>query len=473
MKKAVLSLALAMLVFFSGCSANQATTYSEQPTASPTNTVEIQETNIPTPTPESGAEVTKNQIQFDMDLEAGKMNVVADYIKSDINGSAFLLNRDFIVTAILCDGEHVSVDEIMETVFLDGEYEVKQYNLPSFQETVHIEYTGVLSGKTGSSPYVRETISPEFTFLRQETFCHPMFANADNYKAAVFMPFNLHISVIVPDGYTAMFAQDNAQQEKTSDGTLFTASGNLMFYQIAIAIAKYQKIEMETGDYYFLESTDVDKASAMIDPTMTHAYTFMNEHFGEVEFPQKLRVVEIPGGFGSFAITETHMTFVEGSAFNSVFAMRQLVQEFIHTGWNAKVISGSQVQRARFFDEAFTNYFEYRVMTDILGDNTAKTYSNMFKNTLGYELVPISEYGKYGYGDLCYTIGALCLQKLAELVGVETFDKATMGFLKKYKDTPVDFDLFCAEYIEQCSNPDVEVFFQKWIYSNEYQEDIR
>ncbi|MDR1148490.1 MAG: hypothetical protein LBK66_07655 [Spirochaetaceae bacterium] len=151
--------------------------------------------------------------------------------------------------------------------------------------------------------------------------------------------------------------------------------------------------------------------------------------------------------------------------------MENLVHEFIHTGWNAKV-EDPGVQRCRFFDESFTVYFTWRVMADILGEDGAQPLLQTFTNTRGYDLVPIKDFGAKDSGDLGYSIGALCLYKLSKLTGEETFDRATKQFLDKHQDIPVDFEKFCAEYQNLCPNADLEDFFQKWIYSDSYKDEL-
>jgi len=416
-----------------------------------------------------------NQIHFDMDLESGKMYVSAIYTNGEINGTSFLLNRDFIITKIQYDGKELKIDEIKKIILID-DYEIAQYNLPDFEQYIYIEYTGVLSGTTGIAPYVREKITPEFTYLRWETFFHPFFTNATSEEELLedfSQPYlyNLQITVNVPHDHIAAFGHNDVQQVNNLDKVSFITSGNLPFSSIAIAIAEYQKMELQTGDYYFLKSTNTQKALDIIDPTMTYAYKFMSRHFGEMKLKGKLRAIEIPRGLGGFGITETHTTFIENGVLNSNLNMGHLVHEFIHLGWNAKT-SDYIVQRARFFDEAFTSYFEFRVMEDLLGEDVAKKYIGNFHNTRGLELVPIKDFGKYEYGNLSYTIGALFLFELSQLLRVDVFDEVTTKFLQKYRDTPVNFDLFCTFYIDQTTNPELEGFFHRWIYTNEYSDTI-
>jgi hypothetical protein len=417
-------------------------------------------------------QLSGSKMFFHLDLDNGIMTAQADYMKQDAKGGDFFLNRDFTVTRLLVDGKTVCPADIREQVTIFDGYEVNIYHLPVFEDCVHVEYRGILSGETGMAPYVRETISEDFTFLRWETFCYPVFAPVENLFGALGDTAKLTMSVKVPKDYLVQFSGGSTTEQETNGGIVYTASGNMPLAQYAAAIAGYQKIEYETGVYYFLPNTDTETISKLIDPVMSRANAFMQEHFGEREFLQKLRVVEIPKGFGSFAVPEEHMTYMDGSAFSSVFEMRQLVHEFIHTGWNAKLPAG-EVGRCRFFDESFTCYFTWRVMADLLGKNGAKPLLEQFTNTIGIDDPgPIKDWGLKDYGQLGYTIGALFLYKLSVLVGEEGFDRATAEFLAKYKDTPADFEKFCVEYKRLCPDVDLEVFFQKWIYSGSYKAEI-
>jgi hypothetical protein len=415
----------------------------------------------------------ENRIAFQMDLANGTMDVTADYSRSRVDGNDFFLNRDFTITRLLVDGKALNPADIVEQVALtmfDG-YTVNLYHLPFFTNGVHLEYRGMLSGETGMAPYVTETISADFTFLRWETICYPLFASAEDLFTKLMDSFALTMSVEVPKDYVVQFSGSNTAEKETAKGIIYTVRGDMPLAHHAAAIAQYRKSEYETGVYYFLPGTDAEKIREMVDTVMRRADAFMQEHYGAREFPQKLRVAEIPEHLGSFAVPEEHMTFAIGSSFNSTFDMVGLVHEFIHTGWNAKV-EDLGVRRCRFFDESFTVYFTYRVMADIVGETAAQRLLQSFTNTRGYDLVPIKDFGAKEYGDLGYTIGALCLYKLSRLTGEEAFDRATKEFLEKYRDVPVDFEKFCEEYQRLCPDVDLEGFFQKWIYSDSYKDEV-
>ncbi|MDR2570257.1 MAG: hypothetical protein LBD23_08165 [Oscillospiraceae bacterium] len=414
-----------------------------------------------------------NQIVFDMDLDSGKMHVTAFYTYGTTDEAAFILNQGFEVLQIIADGNLINVDKIKKArTFTEIDYTVNQYNLPDFQEYVLIEYIGILNATTEIAPYVRERITPDFTLLRWETFFHPLFSNADSLENLINdleRLYNMHITINIPQGYLAAFAHNLVIENVFSDNISFTATGALQYNQIAIAIAKYHFIEKETGYFYFFENPDIESVLSDIELTMNHTLEFMTRHFGKVEFNHKLCVIEIMDGLGNFVISETGTVFTQSSSFSTIREMEQFVHEFIHIGWNPK-IDNYMVQRSRFFDEAFTSYFTYRVMEDLLGEDEGALHLQSFRNTRGLPLIAIKDFGVYEYGDLSYTIGALFLYELSKFIGIDHFDAITTEFLETYKNTPVDFDLFHDFYVNRVSEPGVSALFDKWIFTNEYEE---
>ncbi|MDR1148489.1 MAG: hypothetical protein LBK66_07650 [Spirochaetaceae bacterium] len=231
-------------------------------------------------------QAVENKIAFQMDLPNGTMDVTADYARKTVDGNDFLLNRNFIITRLFVDGQTVNPADIVEQVTLFNDYAVNIYHLPVFENSVHVEYRGILSGETGVAPYVTETISTDFTFLRWETFCHPLFASAENLFEKLFDVFMLTMSVEVPKDYVVQFSGSNTTEKETDKGITYTVSGNMPLFSYAAAIAQYRKTEYETGVYYFLPGTDMEKIHEMVETTMTKANAFMREHYGARKFPQ-------------------------------------------------------------------------------------------------------------------------------------------------------------------------------------------
>ena len=403
------------------------------------------------------------KIEFNVKPYQGCMNVKITYDREEVKQDYFYLNRDFVINHCLADDEKYDISNEIELSSLDNYdgYQVNKYFLPQFHEQFTLEYTGYLTGKTGLCPYVRETISPDFTFLRFETFCYPLFFDDSSEKTLsdfLRTRLTIDVTVIMPEEFTAVSCMPEVAY-KIENGIkkqLFWSDR----HDLAIAVAKYTVKKLSFGNFYLLNEID----GAQLENTMKIAHSFMNEHFGVRDISARTNYAAIPNHYGSFATAIT--VFIDESTFDSIKSMNQIIHEFIHLGWNVK--TDSETQRIRFFDEAFTCYFEMRVMEHLMKDSYRYIeYIEAYKNQLTrYDgNVPIIEFGRHGYGDLSYTIGAICLYKLSEFVGVEIFERATREFLQKYKDTPVNMQIFCDDYISLCHKPGLEQFFKDWIYT--------
>ena len=301
MKKSILTLTLVLLLLLSACGGTPSgdelsTGEPGGPTAAPADA-------------ETLGAVTENRVDITMDFADRKMTVVAEYTRDGAAGPLFLLNRDFKITQILCDGEAVTVEKELFVGRTDHDeefaYEIGLYRLPPFERDVRVEYIGILDGTTGTAPYIRETISPEFTLLRVETFYHPLFLESeqgDMFQHS-FTPAHLRMTVHVPKDYTAAFPYVKSQEEATAKGTSFTASFDGLYSEIAVSVAKYQKVETELADFYFLRNSRMDPAIAQELASNPRAKAFFNDSAagknGNIDALEAVNVIEIPEDYGA------------------------------------------------------------------------------------------------------------------------------------------------------------------------------
>ncbi len=413
---------------------------------------------------------------FNMDLEHGNMEVEATYSKDDLRGRSFLLNRDFVVTELVCDVEKLDVSSAMSNVILDqGQYAVNSYSLPRCRESVAVKYNGYLDGTTGQWPYVQEQISGEFTFLRFETYCLPLFSDIkqENIINYIFESFDYQIEIVVPVKYQVLSpAKLKTILEKGPTKTYCFAGNGMIADFFNFAIAQYREVKLPSGRFFVVNTTDED--IKYISEVIEKTHKYMNENFGSVEIASSTKYVEIPNGFGAF--TRSECVYCTESHFGDKNKIRNFIHEFIHLGWNAKNVAGLD-QRIRFFDEAFTNYFTLRVIEAVIGreysESVYQGYIAKYQQQIKIDskkLVPICDFGKHEYGGLSYTIGALSLLELCREVGREKFDQATTAFLKKYRTQAVDLATFCQEYTVLCQRPDLKKFFETWLYSTKGPE---
>lgn len=369
-----------------------------------------------------------------------------------------------------CDGTETQpkLESVIHPLMVG--YVASKVSIPEFSTFFEMKYSLSLSGQTGCCPYVRERITPAFTFIRWETFCYPIFAedwaafrdtgiNECSIRLTVPKAFDVVASERVQDIHNDASHKHITYTSHEKSASIFNCS-----------IAPYATLEFSFGKICFLGSIDSQK-KASIECAMQDALDYMNRHFGCKELAPSITYASIPDGFGSFACTDAGVVFIQESTFDKIENLNQIIHEFIHLAWNAK--AKDTVQRARFFDEAFTSYFETRVMRHLLHDEsmTGYRYGQYGIDAIKegkYQLVPICEYAEMGYGDLSYTIGAMCLEALCTLVGEAIFDRATTAFLIQYADEPADFEDFCAAYSALCGKENEAIltrFFDDWIYT--------
>jgi len=400
----------------------------------------------------------------------GTLSACAVYIKSEIKTGYFYINREAVIESLVCDGTVTSPQISLCMIDMFNGYKASKVTMPAFTDRFEIRYTLALSGETGCCPYVRERITPDFTFIRWETFPYPMFfTDWESFNSNGFS--SVEIEILAPDEYNIVASVKESGREANCGISRITYSSDIESSNIFdCAVAPYVRLNLEFGLIYLLGGM-AEERQKMIETAIKLAFDYMCEHFGCRKIRSDITFAAIPEGFGSFACPESGVIFVDESTFNGIESLNCIIHEFIHLAWNAA--AKDTVRRSRFFDEAFTSYFETRVMRHLLSDESAfgHRYNDHGIDSIKsgrYQLVPICEYATMEYGDLSYSIGALCLDKLCELMGETLFDAVTTEFLGNHADAPVDFAIFCSEYTSLCDEEkqdEIARFFDDWIYS--------
>lgn len=413
-------------------------------------------------------EGTTLDMSFKIDVFKESLTCQCKYEKCDICTSHFYLNRDFTVKSIQIDDKNFfTPSSLVKLDVLEG-YLVRKFQVPKFSNTLIIEFEGYLTGDTGCCPYVKETINENFTFIRWETFCYPMFIEDTQESLFKYLTISGYadISVEVPYGYEAI-ASEKLTSKK--ENIFYFNDHKAAKYNFNCAIAKYKELILPTGIFYLLNgSFDSD----MLIEVMDFTSKYMNSHFGYRDIKSNTKYVSIPDGYGSFTCEENDTIFIQESTFSSKKNMNQIIHEFTHLGWNAK--AEGTVSRSRFFDEAFTSYYEMRIMNALERkehylDLYSKTWNEQM-NSGKYKEIPIHKFGEYEYGDLSYTAGAICLYELTNIISENIFDNITTQFLNEFKNKPTTFEDFCNFYIDKATNDkkqSVKKLFDDWIYSCE------
>lgn len=399
----------------------------------------------------------------------GLFRASASYDAGEMTTPYFLLNREFSVDRLICGGSEIPVES--DPAMIAGwDYAVQKIPLPPAVQALRVEYTGRLSGKTGAFPYVRERITPAFTLLRWETFPFPLFCpcSEEDIHAALFLQGDSRWSVRVPAGYEVVATERLTEKQAAGGETEFLYDHARQLNDFSCAVAPYRIVRTAAGVFYLFH----DCLRTDVAGIMRRAHRYMDAHFGVREISADTVFAAIPEGLGNFAIPGTNVVFIQESAFRSLPDMTAVIHEFIHLGWNARAAASDR--RLRFFDEAFTCYFQMRVMDALTGKEDAlPEFRRLYqKQTAGgeYRLVPICEFGRYEYGDLSYSLGPLFFHALCAFLGQGEFDRIMTSFLKKYRETPVTLKLFCTNAVENAApdrRAELRNFLQKWLYTTE------
>lgn len=154
--------------------------------------------------------------------------------------------------------------------------------------------------------------------------------------------------------------------------------------------------------------------------------------------------------------------------------MGQIYHEIGHA-WNAKV--RPDLQRVRWFDEAFASYFQALALAEFRGQKAFEDqmfeYRERFRQDVKRDArnanTPIADYGKEEIGENSYTKGAWSLYVLEEIVGEKQFDQILRTFLTEFATRPADFQSF-EDVATRVSQRDLSRFFREWIFGVQSSE---
>ena len=187
-------------------------------------------------------------------------------------------------------------------------------------------------------------------------------------------------------------------------------------WRLDIAIARFSLVKR--GDLRAFVLVGSEEHGERILELMGRAFDFYCSRFGERE--RRYTIIEIPDGYGGQAGVD--YSLVESRALREPIPYG-VYHELAHF-WNPK--AEGEVQRSRFFDEAFANYLTALLIRELYGEEEfrrvlrelRKAYWRLVNDRFpeGRE-VPLADYGRYELGALSYSKGALVLYELHKLIG--------------------------------------------------------
>lgn len=341
---------------------------------------------------------------------------------------------------------------------------------PGESTRVVMKYSGSVFGYPEVWAYVRDTVSEEYSLLRKDSLSYPVLgrpAQADRFGAAP--KFTYEVEITVPAGTTAAMGGRLKETRQEGGRATFVYESKVPTWRIDIAAARFAVVKDEASQLHVYVLAEHEAGGRNVLAAMKRVVALYSRLFGEAPGYRGYTAIEIPAGWGSQA---AELYFLQtAAAFTDPERLGEVYHEVAHT-WNAK--PKPEVQRTRWFDEAFASYFESLAVREFEGEEafradmeqSRKVFLQWVEAEQRYAQTPIVEYGKQEIGGLSYTKGAWSLYVLHQLLGEEQFLKLMRRLLAEHREQPADFQDF-QRLAEQVAGRKLDSYFQEWFYGAE------
>ena len=342
---------------------------------------------------------------------------------------------------------------------------------PNDSVTVVLKYGGFIFGYPEVMAYVKDRIDENYSLLRPDAFAYPQLAEPTfaSALAANDTKFTYEVTATVPKGYLVACGGELIDSRTDADSSTFTFRSKIRTWRIDIAVAKFAALKSSDNKLvvYYLPG-DSTGAKRVLDASRD-AINLYAGWFGMPKSYKGYSVIQIPDGWGSQA--SDYYILQAGAAFKDTSRTAEVYHEIGHT-WNAT--ASSDVQRCRYFDEAFASYFEALAIRSFRGEKAfeddMKKSRDLFVRWAQYDKqvfdTPIADYGKKEFGRHSYTKGAWSLYVLNRLVGDSVFFSIIRTMVTEFDGRTINFSEF-QKLCEGIAKRDLHKFFQEWIYGSE------
>ena len=344
---------------------------------------------------------------------------------------------------------------------------------PGAEASLTVRYAGQLIGypEVGML-YVRETLDPDFTILRYETFCYPQVSRPERdavSAARQFDPFDQEVEITVPEGHVVVTGGQPLGLETNDGKTTYSLASYEPDGIMMIPIAPYQVAT--NGPHRIFHFADSAEGAHILMGSLERVMALFTTWFGPPQLERGLTIAEIPSFFGSQAgplILQTTAAFTDPARH----------QEFYHelshlwnppdtdpkpARWNeglATFLQGlveDRIARPGFLDEHLTGIF-LRVRTNLETNEKART------------VAPI-DYGQEDMTGYSYSVGALFFALLHHQVGEERFLAFLHDYFQQHRTSGSGDRDFAAAIVSTL--PETRDLVDDWFLTPAFAEAIR
>lgn len=342
--------------------------------------------------------------------------------------------------------------------------------LPSKSITIAMNYKGSIFGYSEVMQYVRDRIDEHYSLIRPDALSYPLLSSPSlrhlfkSYESR----FAYVIHATVPQEYVVACGGKLISSTTKNDSTQYVYESKRPSSRIDIAVAKFKLLTDDTQHLSVSFLPQDEQGAPNVLAQMQRAVELYSRLFGVPSSYQGYAVIQIPEGWGS---QEGDGYILQDAKPFRGQNVSEIYHEIAHS-WNVR--AKPEVQRCRWFDEAFAMYFEALAVREFQGQPAFEKHMDglrerwlqrVSKDKRNYE-TPIAGYGKEELGQNSYTKGAWSLYVLHTLVGDENFKMIIRTLLSEFVEKPADFKDF-QSVIQKVSRLQVNAYFDEWIYGTE------
>jgi hypothetical protein len=347
--------------------------------------------------------------------------------------------------------------------------------LPSGETTqLRLRYAGPVCGYSEVWPYQHDHVSEAYTLLRRDVLWFPVVgrSNKDCWRGS--STFDLSITVPNrPDSDRPWIAVSHGvpgTASPTPQGRRSRWRSAVPTRPLTVACAPFcqEAISADVALYYL---PDDEVGAQVVARAMRRTRALCSAWFGPMP-AGKLRIVEIPKGWGSEAsptlILQTGDAFQADGPEDRVAYRRALSRaghELIHL-WG---VHSTKEHASRFLNEGITQYLEALLLRQEIGEEAYWKRLNDYRAYFcsGGEAaasIPLSEAGRHDQvrEEISRGKGPWLMCVLHHLLGKQLLP-ALRAFFDRYREQGATLEDF-QDSITAAADTDLSAFFQEWLW---------
>ncbi len=325
--------------------------------------------------------------------------------------------------------------------------------------------------------YVRDRVDETYSLLRPDSLAYPILARASfqSLMVAFRTEFAYRVEARVPPGYIAACGGRLLETREKADYATFLFESIKPTWRLDVAVARFKEIGDQTSQIRIYAIPEDEGEGRRILNAAQESFGFYSDMFGKIGDIHRFTIIEVPEGWGSqagdFYVLQT------AAAFRDKGRTSELYHEIAHN-WNVR--AKPEIQRCRYFDEAFASYFQGLAIRKFEGEEAFLKFMARLRDRFLQACekdqkngsTPIADYWREERGENSYTKGAWSLLVLHQVVGDKPFLSLISGFLREFRAREVDFADF-QDFAEKSAGVNLDRYFKEWIFGAESSRLLR